>query len=361
MTMTSPRRRRTAAFASLVSAALVVTACGDDGSSADTSAAAPVVSPAVADSGTGATSTEVTTGTASDSAAETRPFEADNGTIEIPTDPQRIAAIGSAGVYLSLGVEPVGLGPKADPDRELAWLPPEAAQANDAAVDLGDPIDYEKIAEVEPDLIVVYDPAHVWEGDSYDEERLQSIAPTVYIELNIIRWEEQTERLADAVGALDAFEVGKAEYEALAAEIHEEHADLLESTTFTFLNSWGTDGEFAFDYPNSYCTAHATDAGVTVLPVAPTVEEDGPGLSRSIEGLGDFVADVDVLVYPLLADGSVKPAFAPILESNIWTVLPQVVEGRAVGVRCPNIMTYPVRVEGLKSLQEALATLSEAS
>lgn len=291
---------------------------------------------------------------------DTRPFEADNGTVEIPVDPQRIVALGSAGVYLSLGVEPVGLGPTADPISELAWLPPEATEANDAAVDVGEPADYEQIASLEPDLIVVYEPAHVWTPDRYDEERLQSIAPTVYIELNSTIWEAQVERLADAVGELDAFEADKAQYDSLVAEIQERYADLLDATTFSFLNNWGTEGEFAFDYPNSYCTAHATAAGVTVLPTAPTPEDDGPSASQSIEGLGDFVEGVDVLIYPLVADGTVKPAFESVLESNIWQSLPQVVEGRALGVKCSTIFTYPIRIALLESLEEALATLSEA-
>lgn len=300
-------------------------------------------------------------GTDGDAAGATRSFEADNGTVEIPVDPQRIVGIGSAQPFLDLGVEPVGLGPKAT-SSQLEWLSPEAQQANDAAVDVGDPVDYEMIATLEPDLIVVNEPKHVLEGTKYDEARLQSIAPTVYMEVENSRWKTQTERLADALGAVDTFEAAKADYDALIAEIQSEYGDLLDSTTFTFLNRWSSasEAEFAVEYANSYCTAYATDAGLEILPEAPSEELDGPGPSQSIEGLGDVAADVDVLIYPLGADGTVTADFAPVLESNVWQALPQVADGRALGVRCNWGPTYASKVVNLESLKEALATLPEA-
>jgi iron complex transport system substrate-binding protein len=333
MTMTSLLRRRGAALAgATLSAALVLTGCG---SSSD----AP-----------------------GDTTGAMRSFEADNGTIEIPADPQRIVAIGSAPIYLSLGVEPVGLGPKAT-ESELAWLPPEAKQVNDAAVDVGDEVDYEKVASLEPDLIVIYDPAHVWEGGKYNEERFQSIAPTIYIELSNTNWKAQTERLANAVGEVGTFEDGKARYDTLVTEINSEYSELLTSTTFMVLNRWG--GKFTpeagvlnMEYPGSYCTTYAEDAGLEIVPEAPA---DGDiSVELSIEQLSDTVADADVIIYPLGADGAVTPEFAPVLETNIWQSIPQTNEGRALGVQCDRTSTYSSKIVNLESLKEALGTLPAA-
>lgn len=311
---------------------------------------------------TACSSLEATPTDSTETTSTTRSFGADNGTVEIPTDPQRIVALGSPQTYLALGVEPVAFGEKAT-ESNLAWLPAEAAQVNDAAVEVGDEPDYEKVASLNPDLIVVYEPEHVLEGDKYNEETLQSIVPTVYIELSNANWKTQAERLADAVGAVDAFEAGKAQYDAFVAEIRDEYADLLSSTTFMVLQRWGGDftpeaGTLNMEYPGSYCTAYAEDAGLGIIPEAPA---DGTlDMELSMEQLSDTVADADVIIYPLEADGSVKPEFAPVLETNIWRSLPQVQEGRALGVQCNRTATYTSKIVNLESLKEKLGTLPEA-
>ncbi|RCS61182.1 ABC transporter substrate-binding protein [Microbacterium sp. JB110] len=329
--ITAHRRRGTALLAALVGTALALTACS--GSPEDTP---------TDNAGT---------------ASETRSFEADNGTIEIPVDPQRIVALGSAGTYLNLGVEPVGM-PRAS-ESELPWLSSEEKQINEAAVDTGDEVDYEQLAGLTPDLIVVFDPARAWEGDQYDEERLQSIAPTVYIELNVNSWKTQVGRLADAVGELDDFDASEAAYDTLTADIKDEYAGLLDSTTFIVLNRFASteDGVFVLEHPGGYCPGPLEDAGLKILP------ENAEDVFAfvSMEQLSDTVADADVIIYPLGADGNVMPAFAPVLESNIWQSLPQVQGGQALGVQCNSfVVSYSSNIPNLESLKEALATLPEA-
>ncbi|WP_419992708.1 ABC transporter substrate-binding protein [Streptomyces boninensis] len=336
MTLTPLRRRGTTLAAAIVSAALVLTACGG--------------------------SPEETPAGKQGAASQTRSFKADNGTVEIPTDPKRVVALGSPETYLALGVEPVGLGERAT-KRNLAWLPPEAAKVNESVVEVGDEVDYEKVAGLKPDLIVVYEPEHVLTGDSYNEKRLQSIAPTVFIELSNERWKTQVKRLAEVVNAVDTFEAGKAEYDALISDIKEEHAEVLKSTTFMALQRWGGNfsqqaGTLSLEYPGSYCTSYAEDAGLDIVPEAPANGDLAKELS--MEKLGDTVADADVLLYPLEADGKVKPEFEPVLESNIWKSLPQVKEGRALGVQCNQTSTYASKVPNVKSLKEKLGRLSEA-
>ncbi|MGO1183940.1 MAG: ABC transporter substrate-binding protein [Micrococcaceae bacterium] len=334
MTITPLRRRAAALVAAVLSTTLVLTACSSDSD----------------DSG--------------NTSAESRSFEADNGTIEIPVDPQRIVALGSAATFLSLGMEPVGM-PRAS-EGELAWLSPEQAQINEAAVDTGDEVDYETVANLEPDLIVVYEPSHVLPG--YEEDRLQSVAPTVYITLDTTDWKTQVERLADAVGELDNFNADEAEYETLVAELRDEFADLLDSTGFVVLNAFGGGtgptgaAEFFWEYADSFCTNYFGDVGLKILPENPVVEEVGDtGLNVSIEQLSDTVADADAIIYPLGADGNVKPEFEATLNSNIWQSLPQVQDGRAVGVQCNSTAhTYATKIPSLESLKEALATLPEA-
>lgn len=337
MTETPLRRRGAAIAAALISAALILTACSG----------APEETPSD-DPG---------------AASQTRQFEADNGTIEIPVDPQRIVALGSASVYLNLGVEPVGLGPKAR-EGDLVWLTTEQKAANDAAVDVGEneEIDYEEVASLEPDLIVVYDPLRVWEGGSYDEARLQSIAPTAYIAISNSDWKTQVGRLADAVGELDTFEADKNEYDSLVAEIKDEYADRLSSTTFTVLNRWTYQdaGSLTVEHSAGYCVTHLREVGLKTTPESRDIDgQQSISDELSMEQLSDTVADADVIIYPLVPGGEVKAEFEPVLESNIWQTLPQVQDGRAVGVQCNTVLTYSAKTGYLESLKEALATLPE--
>lgn len=83
MTMTSHRRRGAALAAVLLSTTLALTACGSNSGDAD-------------DSG--------------DASAETRSVKADNGTIEVLADPQRVVSLGNTTLPLiDMGGKPVGV------------------------------------------------------------------------------------------------------------------------------------------------------------------------------------------------------------------------------------------------------------
>lgn len=335
--LSAPRRR--GAFAATLAAVLLLAGCSGDPAEPDPAG----------------------TSDAAETTSETRQFEADNGTIEIPSDPQRIATLGSAGLFLDVGVEPVGMAPIAGntSDNGLSWLDSEAQDANAAAVDLGNPaeLDYEHLASLDPDLIVIHLPSHVRDSGSVDVDRLQTIAPTIWILIDNSNWQAQTARIADAVGQTEAFAADEEAYEDLITEIQADYGDLLASTTFTAVNRWGTgfteaDGAFNLEFPSSYCTGYLVEAGLTVVP-------DGEGLGEELpmEQLGDVAAGADVLIYPLAADGEPKTEFAPILDTNTWTSLPQVSDDKALGVQCNTILTYASKTLSLQSLHDALATL----
>ena len=99
-------RRGAAVAAALMSASLVLTACGGDGDDTGDKAA----------------------GTRSDKAAETRSVKAENGTIEVPAAPQRIVTIGNTNLpFIDLGGKPVGVTEASG--SELDVLPEEQRTA----------------------------------------------------------------------------------------------------------------------------------------------------------------------------------------------------------------------------------------
>jgi iron complex transport system substrate-binding protein len=325
MTTIFLRRRGVALGAAFLSAALLLAACSNSD-----------------DPGRGVTSGEM------------RSFEADNGTIEIPIDPQRIIGIQrGARNSLAYGIEPVGLGQlNEDPD----WLSPEQRAVYDETPQVADwsTVDYEEIASLEPDLIVISTPDFLWE-ENWDDERLKSIAPTVYIETSNEDWKVQEERIADAIGQADAFNARKAEYDGLIEEMRTKYADLLESETMVPINRYGgaEDGEFQIEDPLFYCTTFGTELGVE-FPVLP--DSTGAGSFVSMEQIGDL-AQYDVILYPQDPGGGPKEELLPIVESNSWQALPQVASGRALSVTCTGGLSYPDGITYLESLDDALSTL----
>ncbi|OME75820.1 iron(3+)-hydroxamate-binding protein yxeB [Paenibacillus sp. FSL A5-0031] len=99
-------------------------------------------------------------------AAEFRGFETTKGTIQIPVKPQRIVTDYYGGELLSVGANVLGVEPS-------TFENPFLTEQLKGAVDVGSPINVEKVLELKPDLIVV-----MYE-ESY--ESLSKIAPTLYI------------------------------------------------------------------------------------------------------------------------------------------------------------------------------------
>ena len=95
-----------------------------------------------------------------------RSFDTVKGTVEIPSKPMRIVTDFYGGELLSVDANVVGVEPTAFDNPFITDLLKDA-------VEIGQPVNIEKVLELEPDLIVVM----------YDEnyEQLSKIAPTIHI------------------------------------------------------------------------------------------------------------------------------------------------------------------------------------
>ncbi|GAA3522357.1 iron-hydroxamate ABC transporter substrate-binding protein [Amycolatopsis ultiminotia] len=288
-----------------------------------------------------------------------RSFTADNGTVHIPVHPKRIVTVGSANLFLEMGVKPVGMTPVTG-SSNLAWLSAEEKANQDAAADIGayPNISYEKIAALKPDLIVVNVPDFAWKK-SYNRDRLASIAPTVYIEIDNTKWKTQGARVADAVDEHGAFNEDKAAYDRLTAEIKTKYRSLLGSTTFAVVDRYTTtdEGSFNREYGAWYCSGYAGDAGLNIVGGQTAKGTKIDNETVSMERLGDL-AKVDAILYPLTPDGKTKREFETVVESNAWKSLPEVSAGRALGVKCATTLTYPSKITSLESLEQGLSKLA---
>lgn len=323
--MTPLRRRGAAPAAALLSAALVLlSACGSDGDDS------------------------------SNPAGETHTVEADNGTVTVPVDPQRVVTIGNTTLpFIDMGGEPVGVS---EQQASLLDLVPEEQQATyEAATNLGssaDQVDMEQLASLEPDLILANFPAAEFEPL---EEQLESIAPTVFWGLDA-EWKALADGLAEAGNAADALSEQKAEFEEKVAEIQETYGDLIAETSFVDVTRYTQTDPGTFYISDFGCVEIARDdIGMNFLSAAEG--EDPLGWTAlPFEQLAEL-STYDVITYPVDAEGQPTEPFVPVVETNTWQALPAVNSGRALGLFCPGNQSYGPVLQYLDSLDRALATL----
>ncbi|MGO2660146.1 ABC transporter substrate-binding protein [Mycetocola reblochoni] len=299
-----PTRRRTALAATLLTSALVLTGCSAQ--SAD-------------DAGTTSSSETVSVDTAF-------------GPVDIPAEPGTVVALeGAVGPLLSAGITPVAT---ADGDNPEGLLPDEYDAVKDLPIVLGpDGWDYEAISAAEPELIIGFVRAGTTEEispESRDEyERLSGIAPTVFVLAEgSASTKDATLEIAEIVGSGAEAEKAKSEYDAKAAEIASEHADVLDQVTFAPIDHY--EGTVTVYTPISWLGGILTDAGATIDPIAAEVT-DSNGVDISTEELGTL-SDDSVILTEKTVDGQPGLGAEELESVPTYTELPAVVDGRSFGV-----------------------------
>jgi iron complex transport system substrate-binding protein len=329
--MTSPLRRRSTALAAVaLSATLALAACGSDSSSSATS-----------------DTTESTSG-------GTRSVVADNGTIEVPSDPVRVATIGNTTLpFIDLGGQPIAV--TAESESDVARLPEDQQATYESATILAasaDEVDLEELASLEPDLILVQVPGSEFESI---EPQLEAIAPTVFFGLDT-EWKELADGVAEAGNTTDALAEQKAEFEERVAEIQETYSALIAGTSFVDVTRYASSDPGTFAIADIGCSEIARDELGMDFPKAAEGADPLAYTALSFEQIGEL-STYDVITYPVDAEGEPTEPFVPVVETNTWQALPSVSSGRALGVFCPGNNSYGSVLRYLESLESALATL----
>ncbi|ALJ20722.1 iron-siderophore ABC transporter substrate-binding protein [Microbacterium sp. No. 7] len=189
------------------------------------------------------------------------------GPVEIPEPADgelTVVALGwsDAEVALALGVTPVAVydwqGFGADDNGVGPWAASEFGDETPTIIEnVGDALDYETIAALEPDLILNTRSA----GDEEQFTRLSTIAPTVYAPAGTAAfgtsWDAQTLQVAQALGKVSEGEaiVAKIEAQILAATAaHPEFAGKTAVTGTKFGDQYGAyiAGDFRWDLLESF-------------------------------------------------------------------------------------------------------------
>jgi iron complex transport system substrate-binding protein len=319
MTMRPLRRRGSALAAGLLSTAFVLPACG-----------------IVADD-------------SGDATGETHSVTADNGTFEVPVDPKRVVTIGpTSQPYIDMGGKPVGATPYYDPES----LPEDQQATFAAATEIGEEVDLEQVASLEPDLILVQMDDATFEEL---EKELQDVTTTLFWGLDT-EWKAMAAAIAEAGNVGDALDQQTAEFEERVTGIQEKYGDLIADTSFVDVSrgDWSDPGTFFI--ADIGCSEIGRDDVGLDLPEAAEGEDPLAYESLPFEQLSSL-AEYDVITYPVDAEGQPKEEFVPVLETNTWKALPAVTSGRALGVFCPGNGSYGQVNRYLESLDSALATL----
>ncbi|MFA1548719.1 ABC transporter substrate-binding protein [Actinomadura chokoriensis] len=295
-------------------------------------------------------------------AAGTRVFEADNGKVTIPAEPQRVVATGYAvPALIEADAKLVGISSW---KRGLPLMTDEDRKTYDGlskvAGETAAETNYEAIATAKPDLIVIGVPKPAL-GD-LDMKRLETIAPVAVIGPTVpSAWRELSRRQADAAGQSGNLEKAKADYEKKAAELKAKYKDALAGLKFGHVGAYGdvSAGTFMREFAGSWGTNIAGDVG---LDYPGTVKKKGGGAADvseypSIEELPDSLGDVDAVTYSVQPDGTPAEAVKYALDSKLWKNLPAVKSGKTFGIRYTEAATYASAMRTLDAIDEALAPL----
>ncbi|MGI5271552.1 ABC transporter substrate-binding protein [Nonomuraea sp. CA-218870] len=296
-------------------------------------------------------------------AAATRTFAADNGEVTIPADPKRVVATGYAvPVLIEADAALVGIstwkrGLSMMAEEDLATYEGLEKVAGESAAETN----YEAIAKVKPDLIIIGVPKPALAD--LDLDRLKSIAPVAVIgPTTPSAWRELAQRQTDAAGRSANHGAAKTAYEKKAAELKAKYQDALAGLKFGHVGAYGdiADGVFQREFAGSWGTNIAVDAGLTYYGEVKEKTGGAGDVSEypSIEELPKSLGEADAITYSVEADGTPNEAVKYVLDSELWKGLPAVKAGKVFPIRYTEAATYESAMKTLDAIDQVLAPLA---
>lgn len=343
----------------LLAAALAASVCLLAGCS---SAATTASSTDAAVSTASSTAAPATGSSVADDRVATRVFTADNGDITIPVNPQRVVATGYAvPALIEADAELAGISTW---PRGLALMTDDDLATYEGLTKIGGALaaetNYEAIASVKPDLIIIGVPTPVLA--EIDVERLEAVAPVVAIGPTVPdAWREISRKQADAAGRLESFDAGQAAYQAKADDLAAKYATALDGLKFGHVGAYGefAAGNFQREFAGSWGTNIAQDIGVTYYGEVAEKTGGAGDVSEypSVEQLPQSFADADAITYSVQPDGTPSEEVQQVLDSGLWKSLPAVQAGLAFPIAFTEAATFPSAMQTLDAIDESLAPL----
>ncbi|MCK8670277.1 iron-siderophore ABC transporter substrate-binding protein [Rhodococcus sp. HM1] len=317
------RRRATVALASALTAAVALAGCSADNTEPETSVSSTEGFP--------------------------RTVEHFRGSTTLDEAPLRVVALDTsyADATLLLESELVGYV-----DYRTEGLPdylgdaPEKYAANAVSVGKVADVSLEKIAALEPDLILS---AEVRNGEQYEE--LSAIAPTVFSQSTGPTWKDNIRLAARALGKEDLAEQKIGEYEARAKAIGDEINASANNPTVSVVRFAGEPTARLYR-TTSFSGIVLEDAGLARPESQGPDPADPSSIMNAISPELIAQADADVIFVSMYRDGDGKSegAAQPFLTNPLWGNL----RGRKIDVDDSLWMT-PVSIQGAHLILDDLA------
>ncbi|MCK1798055.1 ABC transporter substrate-binding protein [Streptomyces sp. XM4193] len=273
----------------------------------------------------------------------TRKVKADNGTIEVPVDPQRIVVLENydALMLVELGIVPVGVPDGAAAEKLMPAEIYEKLKGVKTIGASGSP-NSQAIAALEPDLII----DQFWKDKSAG---LKKIAPVVYFDWHTSGslWHEQIAKIAGAVGREDRLTKLKKRYEARLEEVQKNYRKQIDSTKWISL-SGGPNGKFFIGTPMATVMR---DVGLTMGAGLP--DKEAGFVTKSYEEIEDL-RDCDGIIYSVQYDDRPTPPTQALLDHKLWKQLPTVKGGRAFPSKHFLMANYTFALGAVDEIEAAL-------
>lgn len=215
---------------------------------------------------------------------KTKIYEAANGEIEIPKDPERVLVIADSyvGYFLVLGIQPIGISDFAMDNKYFEGQ-------LDGVESIGDSNNpsVEKIIELNPDLIITFnEPTAV--------ESLEKVAPTIAINYGEKPYKEQLREFGYITGREEIAEEWINEWESKITEWKPKVQEVVGNQTVSILSPFSK-GIYAFGH--NYARGGEIIYGEFGLKAPETVQElaidSGEGWAEfSLETLPDIAGDI---------------------------------------------------------------------
>ncbi|MBC6314958.1 iron-hydroxamate ABC transporter substrate-binding protein [Listeria grandensis] len=269
----------------------------------------------------------------------THTYKMPNGrTVEIPDDPKKIVVTEYMGSLAALGVKPIGAtsfvlqNPYLDPYKK-------------GVEDIGDPASAEKVAELQPDLIIVSG------EDQYNQ--MKKIAPTILIPYNTYKnVQDELTAIAEIVGKEQQAKDWLADFDQKAAKARAKIADVVGPDTtvglyegddknfYVFGDNWGRGGQVLYNALQLKAPKKIQDEVIK-----------GDGYKQiSLEVLPDFAADY-MFVTRFKHGDSRNGALDGMEASSIWKDLPAYKAKHIFTMDFDDMYNYdPIAVEGQMDL-----------
>lgn len=249
------------------------------------------------------------------------------GTTVIDAEPQRVVSVGltEQDYLLAVGVTPVGVTDwyGDQPSATWPWAQDELGDAEPEVLSGSDGLQYERIAALDPDLILGLNAG--LDDESY--EQLSQIAPTIAHPVDapdhFAPWRDIADLIGRAVGRSEQMDTIVTEIDAEFAAAAEANP-AFDGTSIVFLQNAIYDGS-AVAYQDGLSTQFLTDLGFVIPDVLDDFTEDGVSQAYiPLEQLS-VLDEADVLLWATegpgdreaLEDEPLYQALVPVQEGHL--------------------------------------------